>query len=1794
MKSSLKSLQTEPQPRISVFITSFNQKDYLREAIDSVLNQTLPPWEIIVVDDCSTDGSQELIQNYAARYPELIKPIFHHKNTGVAQSRIDALEAVNGDYVTYVDGDDRFRPTKIEKEYAALCRNRKASIAFSNTHYMTPEGHFSEAWIEDEKPPEGDVFMQTFGRMYPKRSLYRMELVDYQAWKSIGFHDPNLTIYEDFDMRIRMTKHLQTVYCDEVLSEIRDHGSGLSNSDKKSHIRSLDYIFQKNRPMLLDLKPTDRRAAEAGFRFWFNNVGKRSDRKKDQDNAKSHPNILPGHPLSYKGQDLIFVISQPRAGSTMLQRLIGGHQDVHATAEPWIMLHPLYALKRKGVNAEFQSPYARQGLDDFLTQFPEGEDLYVESLRCQASILYGRALALAGKRYFLDKTPRYYHIIPELHRIFPEARFVFLLRNPIAVFFSIFNTYLRGDPERIDPFIYRDLYEAPELLLDGIQLLGEKAIVVNYESLVSRPEEELRRIYTRLDLTFTRERLNYGQDHPPNGIFGDPTNIYKHDRPVSDYVNKWEQKPYRPDLVALAEAYLQQLGPHNLNRMGYVYDDIEIKIRQLKKRVHGNGANKAKAEELLASGEICAAEGHIDEAIQFCLQALVVKPDSGKAHNNLGVLYYRKNENAKALASYQEAVRLNPHNLCFKKNLADLYCYGNGPIEEAIALYRDILTENPNDVEARLGLAHICNQKGQVDDARFFYQQVIEIDPDHQDAFKMLTMINKGFVVDPSSVQTEAMASERTEPLESGENLEDELKVQLDQLAQQPDDAETIAAIASICMQLDRPADAIDFYLRILEQAPEHVGCARNARQALHRLEEQQVTDCNQSREAHLPASDDSILVSAIVSVYKAERFIHGCLKDLEAQTIADRMEIIVIDSASPENEKEIIEAFQDRFANIRYIRTKKRETVYAAWNRAIKAARGRYVTNANTDDRHSAAAFEIMSCTLDAHPEVALVYADCIITDIENETFAQCTPVGAYRWLAWDRRRLLEDGCFMGPQPMWRHSLHAEYGYFDDTFVTSGDYEFWLRISQTNDFLHISQFLGLYLRSPRSIEHSNRDRQKVENRRLRKWYRQALKGGRIIKRRQKIVAASDASRIAPHTSHAKARRLYEKGDLAGAVADLQKSLADRPNDWQAYRLLLDVIVVSGPVEEYMDLLLPLKARPDRPTDIEAQLGEVYIAAGDHSTALELAHKARIKNPTCARTSNLEGLIAYGEGRPDEALVKFQEAANLAPDWGTPWSHMATLYWEQEDTDNALTSFEKSFTLSPTAPNVAADYHTVLRATGRFQRARALFEKTVQRHPDFLTGWYFLIDILIQSNANQEAMAAIEMVILKFGADAKLLSAAAEIRKKLGPLQICELSDITLSLCMIVKNEGAHMARCLSSLKPVVDEIIVVDTGSTDETKMLAEVFGAKVFDYAWADDFAAARNYSLAQAKGDWILVMDADEIISTKDHGRLRELIKTSQSRKVAFSMMTRNYMNRNSTDDWVANDGVYGEEEKSTGWVPSQKVRLFPNDSQIRFEYPVHEIVDHALKRAGNRIRPTSIPIHHYGKLNHQLAQSKGETYYRIGLKKLEKTEDLPKALRELAIQAAELDHFEEAITLWRRVLEEEPSNSKAWANLAALYVKTKQYDESNKAARKAVDFDPDRKEGHLNLGVSELYLGNANLAAEILSSLRKRNPDYLPAIFFCGAAQICAAEVSLGLNTFTELKHYPTWQYNAYAFSDLAKGLHRAGHPRYAHRLLAVAEDLNPGDEALLDLKTSLEAGQINFDRDHHPYQEALCN
>ena len=224
-------------------------------------------------------------------------------------------------------------------------------------------------------------------------------------------------------------------------------------------------------------------------------------------------------------------------------------------------------------------------------------------------------------------------------------------------------------------------------------------------------------------------------------------------------------------------------------------------------------------------------------------------------------------------------------------------------------------------------------------------------------------------------------------------------------------------------------------------------------------------------------------------------------------------------------------------------------------------------------------------------------------------------------------------------------------------------------------------------------------------------------------------------------------------------------------------------------------------------------------------------------------------------------------------------------------------------------------------------------------------------------------------------------------------------SDLSLSLVLIAKNEAASIARCLVSAEGVASEVIVVDTGSTDETPIIAQSCGARILNFEWCDDFSAARNAGLEAARGRWILVLDADEYLPEASITALQTLIDGPADR--AYHLL-----NKSSSDGG------------KTGLV-GKIVRLFPNSPEIRFEWPVHEQVVTSLNRAGIPIPATSIEIIHTGYSNPEVNAAKQERNLHI-LEKITAidTDPHPMALFLQGGALLDLGRVSEALEFYRR--------------------------------------------------------------------------------------------------------------------------------------------------------------------------------
>jgi glycosyltransferase involved in cell wall biosynthesis len=168
-----------------------------------------------------------------------------------------------------------------------------------------------------------------------------------------------------------------------------------------------------------------------------------------------------------------------------------------------------------------------------------------------------------------------------------------------------------------------------------------------------------------------------------------------------------------------------------------------------------------------------------------------------------------------------------------------------------------------------------------------------------------------------------------------------------------------------------------------------------------------------------------------------------------------------------------------------------------------------------------------------------------------------------------------------------------------------------------------------------------------------------------------------------------------------------------------------------------------------------------------------------------------------------------------------------------------------------------------------------------------------------------------------------------------------------LSVCMIARDEERWIGRALASVAEVADDLVVVDTGSADATAAIAQAHGARVFHIPWEGDFAKARNHALERARGQWILVLDADEYLHPEDKNKLRKLVQRAPVDVAAFTVTELNLASENPED------------------VQDQfsPIRLFRNTPYHRFRGRVHEQIAATLR---GRLSVSDVRILHTGYL------------------------------------------------------------------------------------------------------------------------------------------------------------------------------------------------------------------------------------
>ena len=230
-----------------------------------------------------------------------------------------------------------------------------------------------------------------------------------------------------------------------------------------------------------------------------------------------------------------------------------------------------------------------------------------------------------------------------------------------------------------------------------------------------------------------------------------------------------------------------------------------------------------------------------------------------------------------------------------------------------------------------------------------------------------------------------------------------------------------------------------------------------------------------------------------------------------------------------------------------------------------------------------------------------------------------------------------------------------------------------------------------------------------------------------------------------------------------------------------------------------------------------------------------------------------------------------------------------------------------------------------------------------------------------------------------------------------------------VSLTMIVRDEEANLPHCLESVRGLFDEVVVVDTGSLDRTREIARSFGARTLEFAWCDDFAAARNAAMEHATSDYAFWLDADEVIEAVEWEKLRHLLDGLRpGAGVAYTARFRGAM--------IPEPGLF-------------QVRLFPRRRDVRWMSPIHEVIWPAIRRAGLAVWPGGVSVDHRGYADLAVRSRKRQRNERLLRVRLAECPDDPFALWHMGRIAASRGQWSGALDLYRRSLAGWPTDLSA---------------------------------------------------------------------------------------------------------------------------------------------------------------------
>ena len=377
-----------------------------------------------------------------------------------------------------------------------------------------------------------------------------------------------------------------------------------------------------------------------------------------------------------------------------------------------------------------------------------------------------------------------------------------------------------------------------------------------------------------------------------------------------------------------------------------------------------------------------------------------------------------------------------------------------------------------------------------------------------------------------------------------------------------------------------------------------------------------------------------------------------------------------------------------------------------------------------------------------------------------------------------------------------------------------------------------------------------------------------------------------------------------------------------------------------------------------------------------------------------------------------------------------------------------------------------------------------------------------------------------------------------------------------ISVCMIVRNEEENLPRLLASIQGFADEVVVVDTGSTDRTVQIAKDYGAGIHYFEWCDDFSAARNESLRHATKDYIMWLDADDEVPREDHILIKEHLKTHPDQAAYLRVVS------------VSEDGE----------AEAMQLRIFPNLEGLAFTGKVHEQIHPSLSEKGVQFTGCEARVRHLGYHTREALQKKLKRNKMIHERDLKENPDDLHSLFFLARALKSLDESEEALQCMEKVLAlGDPGNDRVLLiptinDMAETLCRIGRDEEAVLLLEKWIPHFKDS--ALLNFSLGEIYFkgGDYKNAYPVLASLKdeKFNREIVPLpvrtlrlnlLRYLGISALFNGEPALAETCFSQSlgmddKNPETWHYLSLAKEQ---GADMPGAIEVCRRGLAAIED-----------------------------------